>query len=273
MSRTTPVSISEWQMTVHDLAREKGWWAPYTADASISPPASQSRKVRVLTPDEVLSKLMLMVSELGEAAEESCRSTFGKVKIYFIADGERVDYEKWPGRFKERPKPEGFGVELADFFIRLMDTCGAMGVDLELCMRELCTWGTKPLLVSGASIGQWQREQAPAQKWDVTTPLSLIYARLMSVVVFMAKAVEEVRQPDFDGGSIYFRVGSARFPYSDWPSRFETRPKPYGFGVELAEAVLGVMELCQILNFDLESCVREKHEYNKTRTWRHGKRV
>lgn len=46
--------------------------------------------------------------------------------------------------------------------------------------------------------------------------------------------------------------------------------KPEGLVVELADAVIRIMDLCQKLDLDLESAMAAKHEYNKTRSHRHG---
>lgn len=46
--------------------------------------------------------------------------------------------------------------------------------------------------------------------------------------------------------------------------------KPEGFGIELADAVIRIMDLCAVLDIDLERCIEEKMAYNKTRSHRHG---
>jgi len=46
--------------------------------------------------------------------------------------------------------------------------------------------------------------------------------------------------------------------------------KPEGFVVELADAVIRVMDLCQYLGVSLAETIALKHAYNKTRTHRHG---
>ncbi len=50
----------------------------------------------------------------------------------------------------------------------------------------------------------------------------------------------------------------------------ETDGKPEGFGVELADAVIRIADLCGELGIDLEKCIKTKMEYNKTRPYRHG---
>lgn len=101
-------SIDDWVDDVHKLARSKGWW--------------DGAENRALTPDEILAKLMLVVTEVSEAAEVV------RVKIPGIplADVETTI----------KGKPEGFSIEIADAVIRLFDLCGRMGIDLEQAIRN-----------------------------------------------------------------------------------------------------------------------------------------
>lgn len=98
----------------HNTAVEKGWWQD--GDRPI------------------LEQLMLMVTELAEAAEQ-------------IRDGRTVGTIWWN---TERPvknsagknllKPEGFLAELADVLIRMSDTVGKYGLAdefLEVLVRKL----------------------------------------------------------------------------------------------------------------------------------------
>jgi hypothetical protein len=39
---------------------------------------------------------------------------------------------------------------------------------------------------------------------------------------------------------------------------------------ELADCVIRIMDYCERKNFDLISAILEKHEYNKTRSYKHG---
>lgn len=66
------------------------------------------------TPENVAAKLMLAVGEIAEAVEE-IRSGHPYDKVYFSHGN----------------KPEGFGIELADCIIRLLDTAEMVGVDLQ----------------------------------------------------------------------------------------------------------------------------------------------
>ena len=63
-----------------------------------------------------------------------------------------------------------------------------------------------------------------------------------------------------------YRTG---IPLHEW-TRFKLSSKPEGFGVELADAVIRIADLCGYLGLDLADMISEKHRYNKTRPQRHG---
>lgn len=85
------MTINQTQKTVHEIAKEHGFWSNLN----------------------VPEKLMLMVSELAEALEEY-RNGYPITQIRVI-DG----------------KPEGVPVELADCVIRILDFCEFFKIDLE----------------------------------------------------------------------------------------------------------------------------------------------
>lgn len=108
------VTIHNWIARVHGTAVAKGWW--------------EGSNMPEPTADEILSKLMLVVSELGEATERVRAPGFAPRELWIDAD-----------------KPDGFGVELADAVIRIMDLCGRLGIDLEDCIQRKADYNrTRP---------------------------------------------------------------------------------------------------------------------------------
>ena len=49
--------------------------------------------------------------------------------------------------------------------------------------------------------------------------------------------------------------------------------KPEGIPVELADCVIRIFDFCGLHNIDLESVLKQKMEYNRTRPYRHGNKV
>lgn len=88
---------------LHSTAVEKGWWNPGKS---------------------VPEQLVMMHSEISEALEEYRKEDNGVHSFYYSGAEE---------------KPEGFGVELADLGIRMLDTCGAYDLDLLnfICKKAL----------------------------------------------------------------------------------------------------------------------------------------
>lgn len=46
--------------------------------------------------------------------------------------------------------------------------------------------------------------------------------------------------------------------------------KPEGVAVELADCIIRILDYCGHAGIDIEEAIRIKHEYNKTRPYRHG---
>lgn len=46
--------------------------------------------------------------------------------------------------------------------------------------------------------------------------------------------------------------------------------KPEGIPIELADVIIRILDYCGKENIDIEEAIRIKHEYNKTRPYRHG---
>ena len=47
-------------------------------------------------------------------------------------------------------------------------------------------------------------------------------------------------------------------------------PKPEGFAVELADCIIRILDYCAAKDIDIETIIKIKNDYNKTRSWRHG---
>ena len=50
----------------------------------------------------------------------------------------------------------------------------------------------------------------------------------------------------------------------------DEKGKMCGIPSELADIVIRVMDLCGYYGIDLEQAIKEKHEYNKSRPYKHG---
>ena len=83
------MTLKEWSLRIATWRERKGFYTPNRIDTEAS-------------GDLMLGKLMLVVTELAEAAEAV--------------------------RHRDR---ENFEEEIADTFIRLLDICGTMGIDPE----------------------------------------------------------------------------------------------------------------------------------------------
>jgi NTP pyrophosphatase (non-canonical NTP hydrolase) len=56
----------------------------------------------------------------------------------------------------------------------------------------------------------------------------------------------------------------------DRPYHVNEKGKPEGWGVELADCVIRIMDTCQHYDVDLQGLVELKMRYNETRPHRHG---
>lgn len=104
--------------------------------------------------------------------------------------------------------------------------------------------------------------------WDEDRPLSEV---LMLIVSELAEALEEARAGDKMNGRI-----SCMHYYSGegYVSSAPTNccKKPEGIVVEVADALIRILDWFGHEGIDIEGIVREKHEYNKTRPYKHGKK-
>lgn len=103
----------------HYIARKKGWWDKHT----------NARGRVEMSPDTLLGRIMLSVTELSEAAE--CVRD-GERELRFVHPDGAVKYalsNDW-SELRNGFKPEGLPSEMADAVIRIMDDCRALQIDL-----------------------------------------------------------------------------------------------------------------------------------------------
>lgn len=55
-----------------------------------------------------------------------------------------------------------------------------------------------------------------------------------------------------------------------WNKNTPQNTKPEGIAIELADTIIRILDFCGKENIDIEKAVSIKHEYNKTRPYRHG---
>ena len=113
-----------------------------------------------------------------------------------------------------------------------------------------------PLGPAELRLAEYQRqvhETAVAHGWwdeprPVLEAIALIHAEI-------SEAVEEYRNDNSDLTAVH---------------RDPATGKVDGFGVELADAVIRILDLCEHLGIDMEALLVEKAAYNETRPYRHG---
>lgn len=95
--------------------------------------------------------------------------------------------------------------------------------------------------------------------------------KLMLVVSELAEAQEELRDGRTPTEVYTKQVSGMRRVLDPTNVQESPLPKPEGFGVELADAVIRIADLCGVLNIDLEACIATKLQYNATRPEKHGR--
>lgn len=112
------MNIPDLVRTSYRVAAQHGFWEE---DLYVAPDT--------IDLDKALAKLMLVTTEVAEAAEELRKNADPRHTYTRESDG----------------KPEGFAFELADAIIRIADLAGACGVDLDRAIATKTTFNmTRP---------------------------------------------------------------------------------------------------------------------------------
>ncbi len=116
------------------------------------------------------------------------------------------------------------------------------------------------------------RELNISKGWETPGEEPNIDQMLMLIVGELSEAQEELRDSRAVH-DVYFRnsrgeeVLDGKLGYVDeWgkPLKIE------GFGIEVADALIRLLHLCARLDLDIDSLVRDKMAFNRTRSFRHG---
>lgn len=110
-------------------------------------------------------------------------------------------------------------------------------------------------------VGQFQRQVGLA----ITEKLALIHEEV-------SEALGEIRS-GHDAKHVYYRMPDKSVSESQirWDDG-TPEGKPEGFGVELADAAIRIADLAYLTGIDLGALILEKHEYNATRPYKHGRK-
>lgn len=111
-STVAECAIGDVAVMVHGMACDKGWWD----DVDVN-----GRGDMLPTVDQIAGKLLMIHAEVSEAAEELRRTPLNAIN---------------DEKFEDFDKPAGFGVELADIIIRVLDLSEAMGIDITAALAS-----------------------------------------------------------------------------------------------------------------------------------------
>lgn len=119
---------------------------------------------------------------------------------------------------------------------------------------------------SGRTIREWQKEVYLIARdhgfHENETPETVpIAEKLCLIHSEVSEALEEARQPDF-------KEPNSRPALKLW---YTKNGKPEGLGIELADALIRILDLAESLGIDMEHMVATKSRYNENRPHQHGK--
>ncbi len=89
--------------------------------------------------------------------------------------------------------------------------------------------------------------------------------KMLLVISEISEALEEFRDHR-PIAAMYFHTNEDGTLKRDSNGHF----KPEGIPIEIADAVIRILDFCEANGIDLEEAIYIKHEYNKTRPFKHG---
>lgn len=120
--------LAELTLDIFATACDKGWW-PFLENPRLAR-GKGSAKMTVFPDGEIEEKVVLVGTELSESMEEYRSPDVDINMIYYnIPSTAAGGYTKVPhgeGPVGATFKPEGFAVEMADAYIRILDLLGAL---------------------------------------------------------------------------------------------------------------------------------------------------
>lgn len=221
---------------VHRVAVEHGWWE------------------KPLTFPEII---VMCHSELSEAVEEF-RAGRPMVWHRCTAASENAPCDpaayfdcEMAGREKDcacyDKKPEGVAVELADCILRILDYMGRVGADVEGIMKRLPGFASYPQLI----YQEDKKKPLPDLVAGCHYLLSSAYTSQRSAEILGRKKSQKVK------------AASLRHPFRVRDFERTAREKMVG-------CILDILRWGNANGVDMEEIIALKHEYNKTREYRHG---